>query len=123
MSIVRQKDRKTGIVYVYEQKSVWIPELKQFRARRQLIGKVDPETGETIPTGKVGRPRKRVENLSSSETASSPVSNSDLDKSDKEVVSLRETIAELESQISVLRLENERLVKRIQQAVSILTLS
>ena len=41
--------------YVYESHSYWDKELKQPRSNRKLIGKVDPETGETVPTGKRGR--------------------------------------------------------------------
>ncbi len=58
MAIIYQTDRKTGTVYVLEQTSTWIPELKQPRTKRHIIGKLDPETNEIIPTGPVGRPKK-----------------------------------------------------------------
>lgn len=57
MAIVKKKNAKTGITYVYESHSVWIPELKQPRATTKIIGKLDPQTGEVIPTGPRGRPR------------------------------------------------------------------
>lgn len=47
-----------GTIYVYENESYWDKELKQPRNRRKLIGKIDPVTGEIVPTGKKGRPRK-----------------------------------------------------------------
>lgn len=50
---------KNGTTYVYESLSYWDPELKQPRAHRTLIGKVDPETGEVVPTGKKGGVRKK----------------------------------------------------------------
>ena len=61
MAIIRQKDRKTGTVYVYEAVSTYHPELKQSRSKRHLIGKVDPSSGEVVPCGKRGRPRKVVD--------------------------------------------------------------
>ena len=50
MALVRQKDKRTGIVYVYEAEAKWDPEKKQSRyGRRRLVGHVDPETGEVVP--------------------------------------------------------------------------
>lgn len=57
MGIIYQKDKRTGITYAYESKAVWDKEKKQSRAQRRLIGKVDPDSGEIIPTD--GRGRKR----------------------------------------------------------------
>lgn len=58
MATIRQKDRKTGVVYVYEAVSTYHPELKQSRSKRVLIGKVDPDSDKVVPCGKRGRPRK-----------------------------------------------------------------
>ncbi len=41
-AIVYQVNKKTGITYVYESVSYWDKEKKQSRARRKLIGKLDP---------------------------------------------------------------------------------
>lgn len=57
MSIVKNKDKRTGITYVYESESYWDKEKKQPRSRRKLIGKLNEETGEIVPTD--GRGRKR----------------------------------------------------------------
>ena len=56
MAIVYQKDKRSGITYAYESKSFWDKEKKMSRAKRTLIGRVDTETGEIIPTD--GRCRK-----------------------------------------------------------------
>ena len=56
MAIVYQKDKRSGITYAYESKSFWDKEKKMSRAKRTLIGRVDPETGKIIPTD--GRCRK-----------------------------------------------------------------
>jgi len=58
MAIIHQHDKRTGITYVYESKSYYDKEKKCSRAKRTLIGKLDPETNEIIPTD--GRNRNRV---------------------------------------------------------------
>lgn len=58
MSIVKLKDKRTGTTYVYESESYWDKEKKQPRNKRTLIGKIDEETGEIVPTGGRGRKRK-----------------------------------------------------------------
>ena len=55
MGIVKQKNPKTGVVYVYSNEAYWDKEKKQSRARRKLIGRIDPETGEIVPTDGRGR--------------------------------------------------------------------
>jgi len=59
MSIIKHKDKRTGITYVYESKSYWDKEKKQPRSKRTLIGKINEETGEVISTD--GRGKKRTE--------------------------------------------------------------
>ena len=56
MSLVKLKDKRTGVTYVYESESYWDKEKKQPRSHRKLIGKVDDATGEIIPTSKSGSP-------------------------------------------------------------------
>lgn len=58
MSIVKNKDKRTGITYVYESESYWDKEKQQPRARRKLIGKIDEQTGGIVPTDGRGRKRK-----------------------------------------------------------------
>lgn len=50
MAIVKQLDKRSGITYAYESKSFWDKEKKQSRSRRTLIGRVNPDTGEIVPT-------------------------------------------------------------------------
>jgi transposase len=49
-SIVYQENKKTGVVYAYENRPFWDSEKKQSRAKRTLVGKVDPSTGKIVPT-------------------------------------------------------------------------
>lgn len=41
-----------GTTYVYENFSYWDKEEKKTKHRRKCIGKLDPDTGEVVPTGK-----------------------------------------------------------------------
>lgn len=59
MAIIKQHDKRSGITYIYESHSYWDPEKKMTRAKRKLIGRLDPETGATIPTD--GRNRRKKE--------------------------------------------------------------
>jgi transposase len=55
-AIVYQTDKRTGITYAYQSISHWDKEKKQSRARRTLIGRVDPVSGEIVPTRKKATP-------------------------------------------------------------------
>ena len=57
MGIVYQTDKRSGITYAYENQSYWDKDLKRSRSKRTLIGRVDKETGEIVPTE--GRCKKR----------------------------------------------------------------
>lgn len=50
MGIIYQTNKKTGITYAYQNEAYWDSEKQQSRAKRKLIGKVDPESGEIVPT-------------------------------------------------------------------------
>ena len=52
MAIVKVHNKSRNITYVYESVSYWDKELKQPRSHRKLIGRVDPATGNVVPTGK-----------------------------------------------------------------------
>jgi transposase len=58
MAVVFQLDKRSGITYAYESVSFWDKEKKQSRAKRKLIGRVDTQTGEIVPTDGRGRKTK-----------------------------------------------------------------
>lgn len=51
MAIVKVHNKARNITYVYESVSYWDKELKQPRSHRKLIGRIDPATGDVVPTG------------------------------------------------------------------------
>ena len=60
MARIEHYDKRVGITYVYESESYYDSDKHQSRSKRKLIGKIDPETGEMVPTGKKGRPSKNI---------------------------------------------------------------
>ncbi|MCD8285818.1 MAG: hypothetical protein LUD50_01135 [Clostridia bacterium] len=59
-SVYYSKQNKTS--YVYETEYYYDKEAQRTKSRKKLIGKIDPETGNMIPTGKKGRaPKPKTE--------------------------------------------------------------
>lgn len=59
MGYSKSYNRQSGITYVYETlETHYDPIKKRSVAKRKLIGKIDPVTGEIVPTGPKGRPPK-----------------------------------------------------------------
>lgn len=56
MSIVTQTDKRSGITYAYETTYYWDKKKQQSRSKRVCVGKVDPVSGEIVPTR--GRAKK-----------------------------------------------------------------
>lgn len=97
MAIIKQYDKRSGITYVYDSKSYYDKEKKCSRAKRTLIGKLDPETGEIIPTDGRNKGAK-----------SKPISSPEIDK-DKRIQELEDENRQLKLQVSALKKELERI--------------
>ena len=108
MSIVKHKDKRTGVTYVYESESYWDKEKKQPRSNRTLIGKLDEETGEIIPTGKSGRKKAGSENQPPDDAPKEPITDQ---------VNL---LAEKDEQIRILKAQNKALRKEKQEILDTL---
>ena len=98
MAIIKQFDKRSGITYVYDSKSYYDKEKKCSRARRTLIGKVDPDTGEIVPTD------GRNKGARSKPKVSSP----EIDK-DKRILELEDENRQLKLQLSALKKELSRI--------------
>ena len=96
MAIIKQYDKRSGITYVYDSKAFYDKEKKQSRAKRTLIGKIDPNTGEMIPTD--GR------NKGAKKKTVSP----DIEK-DKRILELEEENRQLRLQIDAIKKEIARI--------------
>ncbi len=50
MAIIYQTDKRSGITYAYEAEYFWDKEKQQSRSKKRLIGRVDTQSREIIPT-------------------------------------------------------------------------
>lgn len=103
MGIVFQLDKRSGITYAYESTSVWDKEKKQSRSKRKLLGRVDPETKEIIPTD--GRCKKRSP-YNTEQAAEKPI--------EEIVANLKARVEDLEKANSTLKYSLEALVKDVE---------
>lgn len=101
MSIVYNKDKRSGITYAYESKSYWDKEKKQSRSKRTLIGRVNSETGEITKTD--GRCKKN-----------SPYQTVELTPQDEILNRLKGMkISELKQEVLRLEIENKELKTKL----------
>ena len=98
MAIIKQFDKRSGQTYVYDSKSYYDKEKKCSRAKRTLIGKLDPDTGEIIPTD------GRNKGAKSKPDSSSPEVNRD-----KRIQELEDENRQLKLQITALKKELNRI--------------
>lgn len=98
LAIIKQFDKRSGITYVYDSKSYYDKEKKCSKAKRTLIGKLDPETGEIIPTD------GRNKGAKSKPDSSSPEVNRD-----KRIQELEDENRQLKLQITALKKELNRI--------------
>ena len=111
MAIIKQYHAASNTIYVYESTSYWDQEKKQPRSKRRLIGKVDPVTGETVPTGKPGRRSKKND---SSVTA--PADTSSEEKYKVQIAEQQEQIRQLTERVLELQRQNDTITAKITKA-------
>ena len=112
MAIIRQYHKDTDTTYVYESISYWDAEKQQSRSKRKLLGKVDPQTGEIIPTGKRGRKKKEAAPVKEAPLAQ------DLAARDEQIRTLTISLAQKEEELARLKRENESLRMAAAQALA-----
>lgn len=111
MALIKQYHKDTDTTYVYESISYWDEEKKQSRSKRRVIGKLDPETGEIIPTGKRGRKPKAAPDTPADIPAQLPKLYEDsqnrikelaltIDRKDLEIAGLRKEIRRLKDTLA-----------------------
>ena len=115
MAIIKQYHKDTDTTYVYESVSYWDAEKGQSRSNRKLLGKLDPETGEIVPTGKRGRKKKEptAEETATFKTQLSAATDSYMEQIRQQKLTIRQQeiqitdlskkIAQLESTLSKAR--------------------
>ena len=111
MAIIKQYHKDTDTTYVYESVSYWDADKQQSRSKRKLLGKIDPETGDVIPTGSRGRKRK--------ETAVVSGNRNDAEAREKDERIRELTIALAQKDTEIIRLEQKN--HRLQEAINLIS--
>ena len=124
MSIVKYKNKKTGVVSWYESTSHYDPETKQSRPVRKYLGREDPVTGELIPSsGKRGR--RNGDTLSKNDNPQSSLNDDALNamqsKYEKKISSLEALVSEQKATIRKLELEKSSIVKKLSDLLNAIT--
>ena len=105
MAIIKQYHKDTDTTYVYDSVSYWDAEKGQSRSKRKLLGKLDPASGEIIPTGQRGRKKKErtVEDPEQTEAKVTAAAAGYLEKIQQQELTIRQQqtqIAELNKRIA-----------------------
>lgn len=112
MSIIKHKDKRTGITYVYESESYWDKEKQQPRSKRTLVGKLDEETGEVISTDGRGKKRTEKKNPTSGDTALCEELKQQLKEKDLKISQLTSQNQALEKELATILKEIRSLLGR-----------
>ena len=118
MAIVKQYHKDTDTTYVYESTSYWDAEKGQSRSKRRVIGKIDPATGEIVPTGKRGRSKKtQPSKMTEKPPAGTAAAVNGSEK--EQIIQLELTISTLRSKLAGLEEENRRYRLALEKAASL----
>ena len=117
MAIVKQYHKDTNTTYVYESTSYWDADKGQSRSKRRVIGKIDPATGEVVPTGKRGR--KKQDNAFQAQSVTDASAAKDQEALRNQILELELTITALKSRIAELENENRQYMTALEKAASL----
>lgn len=119
LAIIKQLNKKNGVTYVYESHSYRDSETKQPRSTRRLIGKIDEETGEIVPTRKrkVSTTSGDVNVGAMSVAEKSPAFSMDeIRQKDSQIQELRREVAKLHREKADLAAALEKIVSSLKEA-------
>lgn len=119
LAIIKQLNKKNGVTYVYESHSYRDAETKQPRSTRRLIGKIDEETGEIVPT----RKRKVSTTRGDDNVGITPAaekapgfSMDEIRQKDSQIQELRREVAKLHREKADLAAALEKIVSSLKEA-------
>ena len=116
MAIVKVHNKARNVTYVYESVSYWDKELKQPRSHRKLIDRIDPITGDVVPTGTRKKPDAAVAAPFHSDTDYKTLYEQVL----VTIAQKDALIAELRRQLSALESDNRSCRRSMRKACDIL---
>ena len=121
MAIIKLYNKDRDVTYVYESVSYWDKDKKQPRSKRKLIGKIDPVTGEIVPTGKRGRKKKSDDAENQSDAHSDTDYKALYEQLLKDNVKKNADIVSLRQKVASLEIEKQTCIKKLEQVRDIVT--
>ena len=131
MAIIKKYNKANHTTYVYNSVSYWDKEKQQPRSKRKLIGKIDPETGEIVPTAGRGRKPKAAvletegyEVRNTVENHADKTSGTDFESADpsvmyvnchRELLRTQAALAIAESRIAALTAEKDSITRQLER--------
>ena len=114
MAIVYQYDKRHNVTYVYDSTSYYDKNKKQSRSTRKLIGRLDPETKQIVPTKK----RSKASEPNSPIDISGKDTDETVQNLSSEITILRAQLKQIESQLSSSRQEKDHEHQRLVSLVN-----
>lgn len=94
MSISKSYNKRTGVTYVYEvYENYWNKEKKRPESKRRLIGKIDPETGEVVPTSRARKKADKNDNGTQNYRVKYEEAKEKLAQQEKEITDLKDRLS------------------------------
>lgn len=114
MSISKSYNKQNGVTYVYEvYENYWNKEKKRPESKRRLIGKIDPETGEIVPTSKAKKRADKNEDDTQDYRAQYEETKKKAAQQEKEIADLKNKLSsELSGELEYLSIIEQETVKR-----------
>lgn len=131
VAIIKKYNKDNNTTYVYDSVSYWDKEKQQPRSKRKLIGKIDPETGEIVPTAGRGRKPKTAAAGTVNVATNSPADSIEVKASEiisestdnaamyanchRELLRTQAALTIAESRITALTAERDNIAKQLER--------
>lgn len=114
MSISKSYNKQNGVTYVYEvYENYWNKEKKRPESKRRLIGKIDPETGEIVPTSKAKKRADKNEDDTQDYRAEYEETKKKAAQQEKEIADLKNNLSlHLSGELAYLSIIEQETMKR-----------
>lgn len=122
MSISRSYNKQNDMTYVYEvYDNHWNKEKKRPESKRRLIGKIDPETGEIVPTSRINKKAAKDDNEIQGCGTLYEEAKEKIAQQEKEIAELKNQLSSvLSDEVSYLSGLEHEILKKIQAAQELL---
>lgn len=114
MSISKSYNKQNGVTYVYEvYENYWNKEKKRPESKRRLIGKIDPETGEIVPTSRAKKRADKQENGTQDYKVQYEETKKKASQQEKEIVGLKDILSSaLSEELAYISIIEQETIKR-----------